>query len=121
MQELSKAIFVNLAEDEQALTDFHTGSSKQAMGQEALDKKGPAYWNRRVRRMVRAAHALKQALTELINKYSGADGLDSRGVALLTESTREVLAATFQLIDAGSFCGEYAACTLLRIPMHAQC
>jgi hypothetical protein len=106
MQDLSKIIFINLAQDEQELRNFHTGSSKHAMGEAELDKKGPAYWNRHVRRMVQPPEKLKPALEMLIEKYRGPAGLDSQGRPLLTEATTQVLAAVEQLIDAGSFCGE---------------
>lgn len=106
MQELSRAIYVNLPKDEEALRAFHSGTSKQAMGLEALNSKGPAYWNTRVRRMVKEPADLKQELAELMTKYRGEAGLDSQGRALLTESTEQVLQATKELIDKGSFCGE---------------
>jgi len=106
MQDLSQAIFVNLAEDERDVRTFHSGTSKQAMGLENLNKKGPQYWNNHVRRMIKQPAALKQALDDLIEKYSGAAGLDSSGRPLLTEATLQVLEATKVLIDNGSFCGE---------------
>lgn len=106
MQDLSRAIFVNLPADEQAVRDFHTGTSRQAMGLEELNKKGPQYWNTHVRRMVREAAALKRALDEVLEKYSGPAGLDSSGNPILTEYTWQVLEATKALIDSGSFCGE---------------
>lgn len=106
MQDLSQAIFVNLAEDERDVRTFHTGTSKQAMGLGNLNKKGPQYWNTHVRRMVKQPAALKRALDDLIQKYSGSAGLDSGGRPLLTEATEQVLGATKELIDSGSFCGE---------------
>lgn len=108
MQDLSQAIFINLPEDEQALRDFHSGSSKQAIGLEELNKKPRSYWNRHVRRMVRQADELKAALDGLMDKYMGEAGLDSRGRPLLTEATSQVLAAAKELINSESFCGESA-------------
>lgn len=108
MRKLSDTIFKMVAEDVDAVKKFHTGSSKQAMGQEALDKKGPQYWASVTRRFIVEPTALKTALDELWQEYAGPEGLDpSTGEPLFTDLTQQVLVAIKELIDGGHFCGEH--------------
>jgi hypothetical protein len=107
MRRLSDTIFLMVAADKEAVRKFHTGSNKQAMGQEALDKKGPQYWASVTRRFIQEPTALKAALDQLWQEFAGAEGLDPvTGDHLFTDLTHQVLVAIKDLINNGNFCGE---------------
>lgn len=107
MRKLSDTIFQMVAADKEAVTRFHTSSSRHAMGKEALDKKGPQYWAGVTRRFIREPEVLKAALDQLWQEFAGTEGLDpATGQPLFTELTSLVLVAIKELIDHGHFCGE---------------
>jgi hypothetical protein len=96
-----------VAADKEAVRKFHTGSSKHAMGQEALDQKGPQYWASVTRRFIPEPAALKAALDQLWLEFGGSEGQDpATGDPLFTDLTHQVLEAIKELIDHGNFCGE---------------
>ena len=107
MRDLSKAIFVLLADDVEAVKEHHrTGQGRHTLTPEELEAKGAKYWAARCRRMVRAAEELKQALAALMDKYKDARDPERGNQLLFTEYTQQVYAAVLELIDSGSFCGE---------------
>jgi hypothetical protein len=108
MRTLSDTIFQMVAEDAEAVRQFHTSDNRHAMGKEALDKKGPQYWASVTRRFIRNPTALKTALDELWQEFAGSEGLDpATGEQLFTDLTGQVLEAIKELIDHGHFCGEH--------------
>jgi hypothetical protein len=116
MRRLSDTIFLMVAADKEAVRRFHTGSSRQAMGQEALDKKGPQYWASVTRRMIPEPAALKTALDQLWQEFAGPEGLDAAtGEHLFTDLTHQVLDAIKDLIDHGNFCGEVVELTCSQL------
>ena len=54
MRKLSDTILRLVQQDVQKVKAFHNSSNKHAMGQEALDKKGPQYWASVTRRSAAA-------------------------------------------------------------------
>ena len=117
MGDLSKAVFKAVLEDREAVENFHSGSSRQAMGAEQLQQKGEAYWRSKMRRMIRNSDDLKDQLQQLLAKYAEGQSAafdPSTGKYLLTEYTQQVLEAVFELIDKGSFCGKCDVCLANR-------
>lgn len=107
MRQLSDTIFKRVTQDEAAVRRFHTSGSKQAMGKDALDKKGPQYWASVTRRFILPPDDLSAALERLWKEFEGTEGLDpTTGDHLFTPLTTDVLAAIKELIGRGHFCGK---------------
>lgn len=107
MRDLSKAIFVLVAGDEEAVRQHHAQSNgHHTLTPEELDQKGAKYWAARCRRMVRAATELKEALARLMEQYRNERDPELGNQLLFTAYTEQVFNAVLQLIDSGSFCGE---------------
>lgn len=109
MRKLSETILQMVMEDKAKVIKFHTGDSKYAMGKEALDKKGPQYWDSVTRNLIREKDPLKAGLDKLWQDFSGTEGLDpATGDPLFTDLTWQVLDAIKELIDHGHFCGKHS-------------
>lgn len=112
MRKLSDTIFKMVTADMDKVRNFHTSGHKQAMGKEALDKKGPQYWASVTRRFIQEASALKADLQQLWLEFEGPEGLDpTTGEHMFTNLTWSVLDAIKELIDNGNFCGECNPCS----------
>ena len=106
LRALSAAIFINVHEDVEALQNWHGAGGPGTMTPAQLAAQGPAYYNRRVRRMVRAAEPLKASLQQLLDDWR--DVCDpTTGYKLLRPQTDLVHQAVIALIDGGSFCGAF--------------
>ena len=104
MRALSAAIFVNVQGDVDAIQTYY--SERGAEGQASLDAKGPGYYNRRVRCMVREPEPLKASLQQLLDDWRGVCD-PTTGYLLLRPQTDLVHQAVIALIDGGSFCGAF--------------
>jgi hypothetical protein len=107
MRKLSAAIYVRCPEDVQAVRDFHAAGGRKALTPEQLAQKDESYWNSRCRRMARPAEQLKRELQQLLSEFRDCPDPDLNNVQLLTGLTDQVHAAVLQLIDSGSFCGDW--------------
>jgi len=104
MRDLSKAIFVLVGDDVEALKEHHrTGQGRHTLTPEELEQKGAKYWAARCRRMVRGAEELKRALAALMDKYKDARDPELGNQLLFTSYTQQVHEAVLQLIDCNSF------------------
>jgi hypothetical protein len=113
MRDLSKAIFVLVAGDEEAVRQHHAQSQgHHSLTPEELDQKGAKYWAARCRRMVRVAANLKAALARLMEQYKDERDPELGNQPLFTAYTEQVYKAVLQLIDSGSFCGEQSCLVL---------
>lgn len=65
----------------------------------------PDWWNRRCRRMLKAAAIMKQELDNVMLKWSGPAWLDSDCGKLILEETKAVHAAVKDLIRSGCLTG----------------
>ena len=71
LRALSAAIFINVHEDVEALQNWHGAGGPGTMTPAQLAAQGPAYYNRRVRRMVREPEPLKASLQQLLDDWRG--------------------------------------------------
>lgn len=108
MRDLSNAIFEDVAGDVEALKEWHANSNApRALDPEQLAAKGPNYWHRRIRRLVREAEELKRALRAVLDKYMDCvDPLSGKQLFADKELVEQLHTQVIKLIDIGSFCGK---------------
>ncbi len=70
MRDLSSAIFERVEADVTQIQQYHSSSgAPQALTEQELGEKGPQYWNKRARRLVRSKDPLKRELRAVLDKY----------------------------------------------------